>query len=396
MTEQLLKHYFEQEGSKGDLSPDEWATVLSRVKARRQSGWARVPALVKLVAAAAVVALIAALPIIRPSFLSEDAMSPFAAVAHAYEGLFELETVRYHVDGTNSSGQEFVQHHQVDMVKRIDHSVLQIVTGPALGPRQQEFAKVDGYHYRRHSPTVAEPLDSEQSASESSPAGWSLFPDPMRHPEEGHGWVPFGKLGGFPWSRESTEESFDEVELVGYAAVDSQPVIRYRASRRSGPEDRSGQPPRVSYHLSGERVENVHRGVEDHLTTIDTVDFWVAQDRGMLIKAAWTHTERGPAMPEDFRERDWCQGLGEFNVPSYTFRVTDSSENRSYVTGAPSMSRDTHPLAEVICWNEEKTEGRQLWGRNLPETTGKDFWVRWVYIFTAFNEPLELPDDLPE
>ena len=65
-------------------------------------------------------------------------MSPFAAVAHAYDGLFELETVRYRVDGTNSSGQEFVQHHQVDMVKRIDHSVLQIVTG-ALGPRQQEF-----------------------------------------------------------------------------------------------------------------------------------------------------------------------------------------------------------------------------------------------------------------
>ena len=143
-------------------------------------------------------------------------------------------------------------------------------------------------------------------------------------------------------------------------------------------------------------METVHRGVEDYLRTIDNVDLWVTQDGGRLIKADWMHIERGPSLPADYKERDWCEGLGEFSEPEYTFRVTDSQGNRSYFIGHRGMSRDTHDLAEVICWNEEETEGRQVWGRNIPEHTGEDFWVRWVYTFTAFNEPLDLPEDMPE
>ena len=32
MHENLLKHYFDQEGPKGDLSPKQWETVLNHVK----------------------------------------------------------------------------------------------------------------------------------------------------------------------------------------------------------------------------------------------------------------------------------------------------------------------------------------------------------------------------
>ena len=233
-----------------DAGRDLWPDIRDRLSQRRR---ARVPVFVKLVAAAAAVSLIALLAIARPWSLSEDAMSTFAAVAHAYDGLHESETVRYRVDGTNISGQEFVQRHQVDMVNRIDYSVLQIVTGPRAvgGARRQEFVRIGGYHYIRRSPEIAEPFASEQRGSESSSGGWSLFPDAMRHPKDGHPWVPFGKLGGIPWSREGAEESFDKVELAGNAEVDGQPVIHYRASRRSGPEDRSDLPPRVHYHFRG-------------------------------------------------------------------------------------------------------------------------------------------------
>ena len=37
--EKLLKHYFEQESSKGDLSPEQWGTVLLRVRRHKDRGW---------------------------------------------------------------------------------------------------------------------------------------------------------------------------------------------------------------------------------------------------------------------------------------------------------------------------------------------------------------------
>ena len=39
MHEELLKHYFEQESTKGDLSPERWETVLLRVRRQKGRGW---------------------------------------------------------------------------------------------------------------------------------------------------------------------------------------------------------------------------------------------------------------------------------------------------------------------------------------------------------------------
>ena len=39
MYEDLLKHYFEQESTKGDLSPQQWETVLLRVRRHKERGW---------------------------------------------------------------------------------------------------------------------------------------------------------------------------------------------------------------------------------------------------------------------------------------------------------------------------------------------------------------------
>ena len=281
-----------------------------------------IPVLARLAVVGAVVSLVAMLAIVRPWSLSDYYMSPFAAVAHAYEGLYELETVRYRVDGTNSSGQEFVELYQVDMVNRIEYWVEQTVLG------SQEFVRTKGKHYVRRYPEAIEPLasrDWDSGSSDSASAGWALFPDPIRHPKEGHPWAPFGKLGGIPWSRETTEDSFDKVELVGNAEVDGHPVIRYRAYRRSEHEVRSDLPLMVRQ-IRGKPIEAVHSGVESYLVTMDTVDFWITPDGGMLVKADWTHSEQGPALPEDFRVRDWCQGLGEFNDPEYGFREFDEQE----------------------------------------------------------------------
>ena len=391
-----LSEYLDRVNAWRDL----WPEIRDRAPLWKRAAF---PPLLKALAAVAAVSLIVVAAVVQP-WSPSDPASHFMAVAQAYDGLFDLETVRYRVDGTNSSGQEFVQHHQVDMVNRIEHSVTQMVAGLVLGPSvgdafRQEFLKIDGKHYIRRSSAAFEDFAPEQWVSESSSGGWALFPDPMRQPKEGYPWAPFGKFGGLPWSRESGEESFDKIDLVGDTEIDGQPVVHYRASRRSAPKHESVPHPMVSY-MDGKRLENVHRGVEDYLATIDTVDFWVTQDGSRFIKADWTHIERGPPLPADFKERDWCEGLGEFNKPAYTYRVTDGSGNRSYFSGDYyenyyGMDRDSHDLAEVICWNQEETEGRMVWGRTIPEVTGEDFWVRWVYTFTAFNEPLSLPEDLP-
>ena len=395
--ERLIQDALTEHIDRVDATRDPWPDILDRLSQRRRT---RFPVYARVVAATVVVTLLALLVIVRPWSLFDDSMSPFAAVAHAYEGLFELETVHYRIDGTNSSGQQFEELHQVDMVNRIEHSVSRIdmssVPGPMIGgASRQEFLKINGNHYIRLQGATVEDFGPEVQTYESSEAEWGLFPDAMRHPKEGYPWAPFGKFGGLPWSRESVEESFDTVELVGDAVVDGQPAVHYRVSRSSAPEDRSDLHG-IVYYQFGKRVENVHRGIEDYLRTVDTVDIWVTREGDRFIKADWMHIERGPSLPEDYKERDWCEGLGEFNQPEYTFRVTDSQGNRSYYTGDPGMSLDTHDLAEAICWNRDETEGRKVWGRSIPEHTGEDFWVRWVYTFTAFNEPLDLPEDLPE
>ena len=380
-----------------DATRDLWPGIRDRLSWRKRT---KLPIFVRVVAAGVVVSLLAVLVILKPWSLIDDSTSPFSAVAHAYDGLLELETVRYRVDTTNSSDQTFEQHHQVDMVRRIEYSdsrmELSSGSGPVVGGiTRQEFLKINGKLYVRHGAAAVLDFGPDAQDSESSDPGWGLFPDAMRHPEEGYPWAPFGQFGGLPWSRESAEDSFDKVELVGDTEVDGRPAVHYRASRMSAPEDESDLHAIANY-IHGKRVENVHRGVEDYLRTVDTVGIWVTPEGDRFIKADWMHIERGPPLPADYRERDWCEGLGEFNEPEYTFRVVDSKGNRSYYTGHPGMSLDTHDLAQATCWNAEETEGRRVWGRNISEHTGEDFWVRWVYTFTAFNEPLDLPEDMPE
>ena len=46
--------------------------------------------------------------------------------------------------------------------------------------------------------------------------------------------------------------------------------------------------PIVSY-MDGKRLETVHRGVDDYVVTMDTVDLYVTRDGVRLIKAEWMH-----------------------------------------------------------------------------------------------------------
>ena len=320
-------------------------------------------------------------------------MSPFEAVTLAYAGLLDFETVFYRVDGTNIHGQDFVQHHQVDVVNRIDYSVFWSVVSQISEFFGTESIKVDGMHYTR--PLAGPPeVDSGTWVSGSVGVRWKLFPDSERHPKEGYPWVPFGQLGVLAEGREGVERHFDKVELVGDSEIDGQPAIHYRASRSSAPAVENVPPPIVSY-MDGKRLETVHRGVEDYVATMGTVDLYVTPDGERLIKAEWMHIEQGPPLPTGYRERDWCEGLGEFTRPEYRYRLTSQPQHMQMVVNNP-IDSESHQLAGVTCWNEGKTEGRIVWGRNLPEQIGEDFWVRWVYTFTAFNEPVVLPEDMPE
>ena len=191
--------------------------------------------------------------VVRPWSLFDDSMTPFAAVAHAYEGLFELETVRYRVDGTNSTGNEFEELHQVDMVNRIEYSVLEaiirVVPDLAVGDTlREESLIINGkYYIRRAVNNIAHDFGPEDQTYESSESGWVLFRGVMNHPEEDYPWTPFGDLGGLPWSRERAEDWFDNVDLVGNTEVDGQPAVHYRASRSSVPDDESDLHTIVNY-----------------------------------------------------------------------------------------------------------------------------------------------------
>ena len=328
-----------------------------------------------------------------PLLSENNPMSPFAAVAQAYDGLLNFETVFYRVDTTNIYGQDFVQHHQVDMVNRIDYSVFWSVVSLIGEFHGTESIKVDGMHYTR---PLAGPLEVESGTWVSGSVGvrWKLFPDAERHPKEGVPWVPFGQLGVLAWGREGAEEYFDQVKLVGDSEIDGQPAIHYRASKSSAAVVENVPHPIVSY-MDGKRLETVHRGVDDYMVTMDTVDLYVTPDGDRLIKAEWMHIEQGPPLPVDYRERDWCEGLGEFTRPEYRYRLTSEPKHHQMVVNNP-IDSESHELAGVTCWNEGMTEGRVVWGRNLPEEIGEDFWVRWVNTFTAFNEPVVLPEDMPE
>ena len=328
-----------------------------------------------------------------PLLSENNPMSPFAAVAQAYDGLLNFETVFYRVDTTNIYGQDFVQHHQVDVVNRVDYSVFWSVVSLISEFHGNESLIVDGMHYTRPLAGLLE-VESGTWVSGSVGVRWKLFPDAERHPKEGVPWVPFGQLGVLAWGREGAEEYFDQVKLVGDSEIDGQPAIHYRASKSSAAVVENVPHPIVSY-MDGKRLETVHRGVDDYMVTIDTVDLYVTPDGDRLIKAEWMHIEQGPPLPVDYRERDWCEGLGEFTRPEYRYRLTSEPKHHQMVVNNP-IDSESHELAGVTCWNEGMTEGRIVWGRNLPEEIGDDFWVRWVYTFTSFNEPVVFPEDMPE
>ena len=395
--ERLIGDALSEHMDRVDATRDLWPGVRDRLSQRSRS---RFSIRVRVITATAVVLLLATLVVLRPWSFFEDTVSPFAAVAHAYDGMLELETIRYRVDGTNSTGNEFEEHHQLDMVNRIEYWVLHAEL-PKLSDSdpghtlQQEFLTINGNQYERHPVTTIPGFVPAVSASESSNGGWrTSFTDPERHPKGGYAWAPFGEFGGLPWSRENAEKSFDNVELVGDTEVDGQPVVHYRATRNFVSEDESDLHPTVHY-IDGKRLETVLSGVEYYLTAIDTVDLWVTEDGQRIIKADQMHIERGPPLSADYKDRDWCEGLGEFTTAEYFYRSTSQSPNVQMPFRTP-IDSESHQLAGVTCWNEEETEGRIVWGRNIPEQIGEDFWVRWVYTFTAFNEPLDLPEDMPE
>ena len=379
-----------------DDTRDLWPDIRDMLSQRRRT---KLPIFVRVAAVTAIVSLLVVLAIFRPWSLLDNSVTPFAAVAHAYDGLFELETIQYRINGTNSTGNEFEEHHQLDMVNRIGfwvlHAELPKISDSDPGHTlQQEFLIINGIQYERPSVTTIPGFVPEESASETSNGGWRLFStDIKRQPKKDYAWVPFGEFGGLPWSRENAEESFDNVEFVGDTEVDGQPVVHYRATSEFVPDETDLDP--VVYYMDGKRLETVPSGVESYPTVIETVDLWVTEDGERIIKADWMHIERGSPLPADYEDRDWCEGLGEFTTPEYFYRSTSQSPNVQMPFRYP-IDSEFHQLAGVTCWNKEETEGRIVWGRNSREQLGEDFWVRWVYTFTAFNEPLDLPADLPE
>lgn len=149
--ERLIQDSLTEHIDRVDDTRDLWPGIRDRLSQRRRT---RFPVYARVAAATAIVSLLALLVIVKPWSLLDDSMTPFAAVAHAYDGMFELETVRYRIDGTNSSGQQFFENYQVDMVNRIEHSVSRIdmssVPGPMIGAAsRQEFLKINGKHYIR-------------------------------------------------------------------------------------------------------------------------------------------------------------------------------------------------------------------------------------------------------
>ena len=189
---------------------------------------------------------------------------------------------------------------------------------------------------------------------------------------------------------------FDRVELLEEVEIDGVPVVHYRATTKTRPTGTPGYSVNV-FTESGElkSAKTVHRGANDYAVYMDTVHLWVTSENGTLIKAEWTQIEQAPSPPADLDVRNWCQGLGEFADAQYYYRPDSGSLTDFHSFDVP-MDADYYELAKVICWNRDRTEGRVVWGRNTSEQIGQDFWIRWEYTFTAINEPLDLPGNLPE
>ena len=364
------------------LGHDLWPGIRGSLSRRKR---ARFRAFAIAVASAVAVSLLTMLVITRPWSMLDESMSDFSAVAEAYEGLFELETVRYRVDWDDIRGEQYVELHQVDLMNQIIYSARW--SGRNTSGRRPTFEsiEIEGKVYER---------------SVFSDGNWAF----SWETEEGD-WEPFGKFGGLPWSREDAEDRFDVLELVGEAEIDGLPVVHFRATGEQKPTGRpqyweSTYGPETAPSLmfgteSGEPLTiamSVHRGPDDYSVYHDIIDLWVASEDGMLFKVDWMRIEQAPDPPANFEDRDWCQGLEEFSDAQYFHRLGLGEEIDFQDYEVPAEYR----LAKVICWNADRTEGRIVWGRSESEQLGEDSWLRRQYTFTAFNEPLELPEDLPE
>ena len=272
-----------------DTTRDLWPGIRDRLSQRRRT---RFPVFAKTLAATAIVALLALLAIVRPWSLLDDSMSPFAAVAHAYDGLLELETIRYRVDGIDSSGYQFIRNHQIDSVNRIHYNAMQVDTDPAGNPLVIEWIIVGGREYKR------DWLSGGEWAFSSEPGDWASI----------------GDLVGLPWNLAGAQDRFDQVEVMENVEINGRPAVHYRASKRARPTGAPGNSV-VEWDAKSEQVkgaETVHRGTSDYASYVDTVGLWITPDDGRLVKADWTQFEQAPSPPHDLDERDWCKGLGEF------------------------------------------------------------------------------------
>ena len=399
-----------------DDTRDLWPDIRDRLRQRRRT---KLPIFVRVAAATAIVFLFIVLAIVRPWSLFDETMAPFAAVAHAYEGLFELETVKYRVDGSGSLGNHFSTLNQVDLVNRIDYAVTSLSPDsdgnfPLLDPGSiSEFPRlesilINGKSYTRFTTSDGERGNiSFHSGYRMSRDGdelirvedgkWML--EGEMHDGEETGWKPFGHLGGTPWNHEDAEDQFDKVELVGMDEVDGQPAMHYRGSKRNTPSGKQGLSVIVIDGKTGQHkpAKIVYRETDVLPDIKHTVDLWVEPNDGRLLKIDWTQVEKAPTRPADFEERDWCQGLGEFAIAQYNYRrASDPAlEFQILYFDAPQDS-GLYKLLEITCWNGDRSEGRVVWGRTSAEEFGEEFWMRWIYTFTAFNEPLDLPSDIPE
>lgn len=390
--ERLIEDALAENMGRVEPTRDLWLGVRDRLS---QKSRIRSSVLTMVITASVVAILITVFLVVRPWSLFDETITPFAAVApftaatpfaavvpfvavaHAYDGLHELETLHYRVDVIDSTGYQFVRHHQIDMVNRVHYYAIEFDTDLEGNPIVTEWITIGSKEYKRGWLSEGEwTLDSEAIE-------WGSL--------EGH--------VGLPWSPADAEERFDQVESIGNVEIDGRPAVHYRASKRSKPTGTSGYPV-LEWDAKNEEVrgaETVHRGAGDHASYVDTVDLWITPDDGRLIKADWTQYEQPPARPQDFDERNWCEGLGEFVEAQYDYRLTSGPSGEVHIRSfdTPSES-DEYELAKVICWNEDRSEGRVVWGRNQAEMLGQDSWVRWVYTFTAFNEPLVLPENMPE
>ena len=414
--ERLIEDALAEHVGRVEPNRDLWPGVRDRLSQRNQS---RFSVLARAIAATAIASLLTLLMVVLPWSLFDETMAPFAAVAHAYEGLFELETVKYRVDGSSSLGNDFSIHNQVDLVSRIDYAVASLSPDsdgnfPLLDPDSiGEFPKwesivINGKSYTRFTTSDGEQGDiSFHSGYRMSRNGdeviqvedgkWML--EGEMHGGDGTGWKPFGHLGGSPWSHEDAEDQFDKVELVGMDEIDGQPAVHYRGSKRNTPSGKQDLSVIVIDGKTGEHkpAKIVYRET-DVLPEIEhTVDLWVEPNDGRLLKIDWTQVEKAPTRPADFEQRDWCQGLGEFTIAQYNYRRTSDPATgfQMFYFDAPEDS-GLYDLLEITCWNGERSEGRVVWGRTSAEEFGEEYWIRWIYTFTAFNEPLDLPTDLPE